>query len=387
MTAIEPTISTDDAAKTEWDAVVIGAGPAGTIAARALALRHARVLLVDKARFPRDKVCGGCLNNAGLSLLEQGGLTDAFRNLRGRPTRTLLLACKERRAAIPLPMGLALSRRVLDAALLRAAIDAGVHFIDGTRAELIDSTAAQREVRLADTTLRTKTAIIADGLASSSLRGCPQFHSAVARGSRIGAGAIVAPVNPREYPSGTIHMACGRGGYVGVVRIEDDKLNVAAAFDRRFLRDAGGPAHAARDIILSAGLPDLENLARADWHGTAMLTVHRRPVAHDRVFLIGDAAEYVEPFTGEGMAWAIASGLAVAPLAMEAAAGWRPELADEWIRIHRRLIHRRAARCRTLTLLLRHNWLTAPAVHILARLPALARPLTREVVAPFLLGR
>ena len=65
-----------------WEAVVIGAGPAGAVAARELAHQGLSVLLVDKARFPRRKVCGGCLNAAVLMLLEQIGLGDLPRSIR-----------------------------------------------------------------------------------------------------------------------------------------------------------------------------------------------------------------------------------------------------------------------------------------------------------------
>ena len=57
-----------------WDALVIGAGPAGSVAARELARRGCRVLLVDKATFPRPKVCGCCVNGAAIRALERLGL-------------------------------------------------------------------------------------------------------------------------------------------------------------------------------------------------------------------------------------------------------------------------------------------------------------------------
>ena len=57
-----------------WDALVIGAGPAGSVTARELARRGRRVLLVDRATFPRSKVCGGCLNGAAIRTLERLGL-------------------------------------------------------------------------------------------------------------------------------------------------------------------------------------------------------------------------------------------------------------------------------------------------------------------------
>ena len=69
-----------DVSDTTWDVVVVGAGPAGSMAALEIARRGRSVLLVDKASFPRYKVCGCCLNARALSLLELadlGGLVDS----------------------------------------------------------------------------------------------------------------------------------------------------------------------------------------------------------------------------------------------------------------------------------------------------------------------
>ena len=103
-------------------------------------------------------------------------------------------------------------------------------------------------------------------------------------------------------------MAVGKGGYVGLVRVEDGGLNAAAAFERRFLRVCGGPAGAASRILSGSGFPAVSAFGEAEWRGTVALTRTTRPVAADRVFLIGDATGYVEPFTGEGMAWALDVG-------------------------------------------------------------------------------
>ena len=64
------------------------------------------------------------------------------------------------------------------------------------------------------------------------------------------------------------------------------------------------------------------------------------PLAQERLFLIGDAAGYVEPFTGEGIAWALSSAQAITPLALRAIEGWRPQLATDWADLHGRLVRR-----------------------------------------------
>jgi flavin-dependent dehydrogenase len=102
-------------------------------------------------------------------------------------------------------------------------------------------------------------------------------------------------------------------------------------------------------------------------------------LADERLFVIGDAAGYVEPFTGEGIAWALASGRAVAPLVQRAAEHWHPGLEREWAAVYRREVAQRQFACRLLAGVLRHPILTRAAVALLAQAPFLARPIIRRM--------
>ena len=117
-----------------YDAVVIGAGPAGAVTARELARRGCSVLLVDKAHFPRPKVCGCCVNGAAVKTLARLGLGSVLAN--GVPLHDVRIAAGRRSARVKLPCGVALSREAFDFALVREAIAAGVVFRDGVSAEL-----------------------------------------------------------------------------------------------------------------------------------------------------------------------------------------------------------------------------------------------------------
>ena len=101
------------------------------------------------------------------------------------------------------------------------------------------------------------------------------------------------------------------------------------------------------------------------------MTRTTRPVAADRVFLIGDATGYVEPFTGEGMAWALMSARAVEELALRAVDGWNPALARSWSIAHHRLLTGRRRICRAAALLLRSPRLASAAFATASRLPGL----------------
>jgi 2-polyprenyl-6-methoxyphenol hydroxylase-like FAD-dependent oxidoreductase len=177
-------------------------------------------------------------------------------------------------------------------------------------------------------------------------------------------------------------MAAGRRGYVGLVRVEDHSLNIAAAFDADFVRSRGSPALAAAAILDEAGFPPVPALDSAEWRGTPALTRRARPLGDERLFLLGDAAGYVEPFTGEGMAWAIASGLALAPIALRAISGWTPASIREWTSVHRRIVGRRQLVCRAASLALRRPWLMPLAFATLARWPGASGYVLRRLNAP-----
>lgn len=345
-----------------WDALVIGAGPAGSVTARELARRGCRVLLADKASFPRPKVCGCCLNGAAIRTLERLGLRHVLNG--ARPLDHLRLAAGSRTATLGLPRGAALSREVLDARLLEEAVRCGVEFRAGTVVN-----------RDSDLLARARVTIVASGLAGG--------ESTPEEGSRIGAGVVVCAADaPEFFHPRAIHMAVARGGYVGLVRVEDDRLDVAAAFDPLFMKAAGGPGSAAETILREVGWPIPPGLAEAPWRGTPALT--RRPVrlAKRGVFVVGDAAGYVEPFTGEGMAWAVMSAAALAPIAARAAERWEDSHARDWESSHRRLIGRRQSGCRMMARVLRSPFLTGLVVRFLGVAPALARPVITALNRP-----
>jgi flavin-dependent dehydrogenase len=172
-------------------------------------------------------------------------------------------------------------------------------------------------------------------------------------------------------------MAVGSGGYVGQVVLENGELDVAAALDRRLLANAGNPAYAARWIVEQAGLPWPDELSRLKWHGTPPLTRRLAHVAINRVFVAGDAGAYVEPFTGEGMTWAMLTGASVAPLACEAIDGDLQRSAMLWEATHRRLLRRRMLVCRAVCRLLRSERLAGAAIALARSLPWLAAPFVR----------
>ncbi len=202
-------------------------------------------------------------------------------------------------------------------------------------------------------------------------------------GSRLGAGIVLpAEVAPQFYHPHTIHMATGRGGYVGLVRVEDGRLDVAAAFDTAFVKAAGGLGPAAEAILGEVGWPVPVGLAEAPWKGTPALTRRPARLADHRLFVVGDAAGYVEPFTGEGMAWAVMSAAALAPIAARAVRSWNDDLIREWEATHRRVVGRRQRVCRIVSRVLRSPLLTGLTVRALRLAPILSRPVVAALNRP-----
>lgn len=369
-----------------WDAVIIGAGPAGSLAAHQLASRGLRTVLVERSVFPRDKVCGGCVGARAVEQLELLGLGHVARGQGGMPLAGLQICRGSRRLMVPLSGGVAISRRTLDAALVDAAVAAGAEFRPETLATVnpavADPAASFRRVALrtqgrAATEIAARVVLVADGLSHSSLRRLPAFESRVAERSRIGLGTVATACS-KDYEPGTIYMAVGRAGYVGVVRVEQDRLNVAAAIDGRFLRQCGGPAAAIATILQQADRP-VPTVESPVWQGTPPLTRRTEQLADWRLFVLGDAAGYVEPFTGEGIAWALTAAAAVAPLAEQACTAWEQRLATLWHQRYDRLVRRRQRLCRMLTAVLKHPWAASTAWAGVSMLPSLARPLAQHL--------
>ena len=378
-------VSFEQAARQTWDVLVVGAGPAGALAARQIVVAGATVLLVDKAAFGRWKVCGCCLNASATATLASVSLGDLPVRLGAVPFERVRLIARGCQAEISLPKAVSLSRNAFDAALIEAGVSRGVHFLPETHATLGVSVSGGREVILTQAgnqlTARAKLVLAADGLGSQLLAKQDDFSAVAELGSRIGAGVVLESSPPFIQP-GTIYMACSSGGYVGLVTLEDGRLNVAAALDRETVRVAGGLGEAAADIISAVGLPKIEGIADQGWRGTAALTRQASNLSCERVFVLGDAAGYVEPFTGEGIAWALGSAVAIVPLALRAVERWDANLGREWSNVVHNTVRSRQGICRAMAWGLRHPRIVRSAITMLRYMPSLAVPVVRRLNAP-----
>jgi flavin-dependent dehydrogenase len=366
-----------------WDAIVIGAGPAGALSATLLAREGLKVLLVERRAFPRRKVCGGCLNAHALASLKRAGLGARLRALGAMRVDTLRLHQRGRSAAIALPPGLAVSRYALDETLAAAAVEAGSRLLTETSALVVPegdrpSQDALRRVSLQcrrepASIASARAVVVADGLGHSSLRECPSFESRVSPSSRIGIGGDAGP-GVIGIERAAITMAVSRHGYAGAVEVEGGRVNIAAAVDPALLKASGGPAAAVLAIFADAGVRVHAPLESIDWMGTPPLTRRLAPLASPGIFVLGDAAGYVEPFTGEGMAWAFAGAEAVVSFVKRTIESPGAAIAREWSREYDHAIGREQRWCRVIARCLRRPGLVTLVVALLGRHPGLAAP-------------
>ncbi len=367
-----------------WQAVVIGAGPAGCVAATLLARAGVATLLIERCRLPRDKVCGCCLAPLGAHTLQELGLAHV---LQGASTiHTVRLCAHGHSLALASPASVVLSRTQLDGALACAAQQAGADMLWPASATVLPDDRVQLRAATLDgpLTLRPRVVLIADGLAGHSADARPAlaWRAATARAARIGVGAQLAPFPGAPAP-GELLMAVGARGYAGLVRLPGGQLDLAAAIDPRWCKHDGGPAPACAHILREAGVPiDARALQACTFAGTPTLTRARRALADGRVLVVGDAAGYVEPFTGEGMSWAIAGARACVPHALHAI---EHGCAPQWSLAHARLLGTRMRACALHARMVRWPRALGAALALGALVPGVRRAfagISRHVGAP-----
>ncbi len=316
------------------DVVIVGAGPAGASLAIELARRGRDVLVLERSAFPREKPCGDCVNPGAVRELERLGVASRLAaSLRPARLSGWRVEAPDGRAfQIDFGSdddgaglhGWGVRRRDLDSALLDEACRAGARVSFGLRAyDVVREAGRVVGVKVRDGTrpaeIRARFTVGADGLRSV----VRQRLGLEARAPRLRKIALVGHLSNGN--------GAGSGRRFGELRVRGGRCcGYAPLADGANLtlvvpeREARGIAGRRREFMLAAlaDFPEVEaRVRRAEWDGPVMVTGPfdrpvRRPAAPG-VVLVGDAAGYYDPFTGEGVYQALRSA-ALATEAIEA---------------------------------------------------------------------
>ena len=362
-----------------WDALVVGGGPAGAITALELARSGARVAVVERSEMPRPKPCGDCLSAAATALLRELGLLDRVLALGpARLTGWRIVspaghACEGRFPPDP-GAALAVERRDLDATLLGAAEAAGAVLVSGRGVD-VERSAAGRVIgaRMVDDAgrsrdLRARVVVGADGLRSVVSRRL----GLVRRRPRLRKVSITAhgagPVG--DLDAGEMHVL--DGGCIGIAPVGGGRFNLTLVVADRHAADLGrlGPKRFLdRWLRRAPAVGDRVDIDALDgpFLASGPFDWPTRRVTAPGAALVGDAAGYYDPFTGQGIYRALAGGRLLA-------ATLTPALAGDDVDIDRSL--RSYARA--------HRRLTAPTRRLQRVIEAV---LSRPAMADLALGR
>lgn len=304
------------------DVIVVGAGPSGSTASAMLARAGCRVLMLDRAKFPRAKPCGDYLNPGCTDVLSRIGVWDAVAAASAPVAGMRLVAADGTRAPTRFSAGsgCALPRAVLDHLLVAHAAAAGASVIEEASVVRIDREARQVRVTVArgrgkvrSEQHRASLVIGADGLGSRVARAVGA--GAPLRDGRFAVGGYVEGLAPDigdgdQHPFGELHLA--RDRYCGVAYFPDGLANVTIALSRRELRTWGEGLEARYWAALRAfpGLRDRVGSARlvGRLRTTGPLAFCRHRAVVRGVVLAGDAAGFIDPMTGQGIYLALRGG-------------------------------------------------------------------------------
>jgi geranylgeranyl reductase family protein len=303
-----------------FDVAIIGAGPAGSSAAISLVREGYSVVLLDKERFPREKLCGDFLNPINWPLLREMEVDKE------------LLACPHEKVAtfrftvvsgdqteVPFPVGnsatafgLGLRRADLDQVLLQKAKGLGVTVLDGCRLKELkkDSSGWRVNADRRETAqeLKARVLIGADGRNSSVAHRLGFAEPGTIRGRSVG---FQLRLKRLSRSSSMVEIHLFPGGYAGIVGVGGHTLNLCLAVEKDRFQHYRSPGRLLESC--ASVNPHLQSILRQSEPVGAAHSVYpvyfppRRSYGHG-VLLVGDAARVNEPVSGEGIYFALKSG-------------------------------------------------------------------------------
>jgi 2-polyprenyl-6-methoxyphenol hydroxylase-like FAD-dependent oxidoreductase len=335
-----------------FDALIVGAGPAGSTAAVLLARAGWSVAIVEKQPFPRRKVCGECIAASNLPLLEALGMAPAaFDSLAAPALQRLALMQGRHSVSAPLPAGThprhtwarALGRETLDTLLLAQARAAGARVLQPWSVLSIHGPPGQMRALALNiatgekTELQARVVILANG-SWEPLRSARQTQRRTRRGSDL--LAFKANFDNADLAPGLLPVLAFQGGYGGMVVADRHTTTIACCVraDRLAVLRAGLPGHSAGEVVeallrrecagVDAALQPAQR--RGPWLGSGPIDPGIRLRGDDRVLKIGNAAAEAHPIIGEGMSMAMQSAWLLCERLLTSSGAGGPQNAALW---------------------------------------------------------
>jgi menaquinone-9 beta-reductase len=308
-----------------FDVAIAGGGPAGTSAAIHLATSGARVLLIEQKKFPRAKLCGEFISPECLRHFEELGVANEMLATGGASlTRTVFYSHNGRSLSVPSEWfgsnsgALGLSRAEMDQKLLDRARSCGVTILEDAHAsDPIVNRAVVQGIRVKQSNdVRDYEALVcidATGRTRALARKLKTGRNAHNGGKRPRLIAFKAHFRDAQPAEGACEIYSYPGGYGGLDEIEGGLSNLCFIVSAKEVRNAGSdPDLVLRKLVLKNPRAAY-TLARADrcteWLSVSIERFGRHElVPADGLLAIGDAAAFIDPFTGSGILMALESG-------------------------------------------------------------------------------
>ncbi len=356
-----------------FDVAIVGGGPAGASCAAFCAAAGLQTALLEREKFPREKVCGDCINPSCWPILRRLGVADRVRGSpHGKLDRVEFISVGGRSLSIRLPDGddaeIAIKRSLFDQLLLNRARELGATVFESVTVTAVTSPDPRTEhwsISAGEQTFQARTLVAADGRNSTVARLCGLLPKAAKERVALQSHLPLPP----DFGDRVV-LEFRPEGYSGQAPVGNGELNVCLVSVPK--RIASLRAWAEERFDLSS------NHA---WRTITPLT--RQPISPGQpsLFLVGDAARVVEPFTGEGIYYALASGeLAAKAIALQRESGNADDMALAYSAAHAQLYRGRLWINRLARSLVLSPRIGSAFLQIARVQPALLRLLTGKIV-------